>query len=35
MALCAFNGCCIDLLASKMFHRQAAISVDGWETSQR
>lgn len=35
MALCAFNGCCIDLLAFKMFHRQAAICLDGWETSQR
>lgn len=29
MALCAFNGCCIDLLAFKMFHRQAAICL-GW-----
>lgn len=30
MALGAFNGCCIDLLAFKMFHRQAAICLDGW-----
>lgn len=25
MAPCAFNGCCIDLVAFKMFHRQSAI----------
>lgn len=28
-----FNGCCIDLRAFKMFQREVAMCLDGWETS--
>lgn len=35
MAPCAFNACCMDLLAFKTLHRRAAVCRDGWETSQR